>query len=83
MRTDIDIDERACAEVMRRYRLKTKRDAVNFALRLVAAGPASIEEARQMRGSGWDGDLDEMRTGRLAWSRSTPRQGGLRIEASG
>ena len=65
-RTNIDIDDRACAEVMHRYRLSTKREAVNFALRLVAAEPLSLDEARQMRGSGWEGDLDEMRTGRLA-----------------
>ena len=67
-RTNIDIDDRACAEVMHRYRLKTKREAVNFALRLVAAEPLSLDEARQMRGSGWEGDLDEMRTGRPTWS---------------
>lgn len=65
-RTNIDIDDRACAEVMHRYRLSTKREAVNFALRLVAAEPLSLDEARQMRGSGWEGDLDEMRTDRLA-----------------
>ncbi len=64
-RTNIDIDDRACAEVMHRYSLSTKREAVNFALRLVAAEPLSLDEARQMRGSGWEGDLDEMRTGRL------------------
>jgi len=59
--TNIDIDEQACAEVMRRHQLETKRDAVNYALRLLAAEPLSLKEARQLRGSGWDGDLDEMR----------------------
>ena len=63
-RTNIDIDEKACAEVIRRYRFATKREAVNFALRTVAAEPASLEEARAMRGSGWDGDLDAMRSAR-------------------
>ena len=63
-RTNIDIDEKACAEVIRRYRFTTKREAVNFALRTVAAEPASLEEARAMRGSGWDGDLDAMRSAR-------------------
>lgn len=65
-RTTIDIDDRACAEVMQRYRFATKREAVNFALRLVAAEPLSLDEARRMRGSGWDGDLDGIRTGRPA-----------------
>ena len=62
-RTNIDIDEDACAKVMRRYGLRTKRDAVNFALRELAAG-MTLEEARAMRGSGWVGDLDEMRATR-------------------
>lgn len=62
-RTNIDIDEDACAAVMRRYGLKTKRDAVNFALRHIARGiePMTVEEIRAMRGTGWDGDLAEMR----------------------
>lgn len=63
-RTNIDIDEVACAAVMRRYRVRTKREAVNLALRLVAAEPLGVDEARALRGSGWDGDLDEMRAGR-------------------
>ena len=63
-RTNIDIDDEACAEVMRRFRLSTKREAVNLALRMVAAEPLGIDEARGLRGSGWDGDLEEMRSGR-------------------
>ncbi|WP_428101806.1 type II toxin-antitoxin system VapB family antitoxin [Candidatus Rariloculus sp.] len=65
-RTNLDIDDEACAKIMRRYRLTTKRDAVNFALRTVAAEPLGVEEARRLRGSGWEGDLDEMRTSRPA-----------------
>ncbi len=64
-RTNVNIDEQACAEVMRRYNLATKREAINFALRTVAAERASLEEARAMRGSGWEGDLDEMRASRI------------------
>ena len=63
-RTNINIDENAIAEVMARYRINTKREAVNFALRTVAAESMSLEEARALRGSGWDGDLDDMRSGR-------------------
>lgn len=65
-RTNIDIDEEACRAVMQRYQLTTKRDAVNFALRTVAGEPLSLEEARRLRGSGWIGDLEEMRAGRPA-----------------
>ena len=63
-RTNVDIDDSACAEVMRRYHLATKREAVNLALRLLAAEPASIEEARALRGTGWEGDLNAMRSNR-------------------
>ena len=62
-RTNVNIDEEACLAVMRRFRLKTKRDAVNFALRAIAAEPLSLDEARNLQGSGWEGDLEEMRTG--------------------
>ncbi|MDE0165574.1 MAG: type II toxin-antitoxin system VapB family antitoxin [Bryobacterales bacterium] len=65
-RTNVDIDDEACAEVMRRYLLKTKREAVNFALRSLAAEPFSVEEARRLRGSGWEGDLSELRSSRSA-----------------
>lgn len=65
-RTNIDIDDEACAEVMRRFCLATKREAVNFALRTLAAEPLGVDEARRLRGSGWDGDLEELRSGRSA-----------------
>ena len=65
-RTNVDIDNEACAEVMRRYSLTTKREAINFALRALAAEPLGLQEARQLRGSGWTGDLDELRSGRPA-----------------
>jgi Arc/MetJ family transcription regulator len=60
-RTNIDVDDDACRAVMDRYHLGTKREAVNFALHLVAGEPLSVEEAQQMRGAGWDGDLAMMR----------------------
>lgn len=65
-RTNIDVDDDACAAVMQRYHLRTKREAVNTALRLVAADALSLEEARSLRGSGWDGDLDELRSTRTS-----------------
>ncbi len=64
-RTNVDIDEEAVAAVMQRYDLATKREAVNFALRAVAAEAISIEDARGLRGSGWDGDLDAMRAAHI------------------
>jgi len=64
-RTNIDIDDEACAVVMRRYHLVTKREAVNFALRSLAVEPLELDDARRLRGSGWDGDLDELRAARV------------------
>jgi Arc/MetJ family transcription regulator len=63
-RTNIDIDDSACAMVMRRYHLTSKRDAVNFALRALASEALDLEQARSLRGSGWDGDLDALRASR-------------------
>lgn len=65
-RTNIDIDDDACQVVMGRYHLRSKRDAVNYALRLVAGEALGLDEARAMRGSNWDGDLDKMRASRGA-----------------
>ncbi len=65
-RTNLDIDDDACRTVMERFRLSTKRDAVNLALRLLAGEALDLEEARAMRGSGWDGDLDDLRSSRIS-----------------
>lgn len=59
-RTNIDLDDEAVAAVMGRWGLATKRDAVNFALRELSTR-MGLDQARSMRGSGWDGDLEEMR----------------------
>jgi Arc/MetJ family transcription regulator len=63
-RTNVDIDDQACAEVMRRYELTSKRDAVNLALRTLAGEPLDLDGARGLRGSGWDGDLEQLRSAR-------------------
>ena len=63
-RTNIDIDDDACAAVMRRYGLQSKKDAVNFALRELAV-VLTLEEARELKGSGWEGDLEQMRQARV------------------
>lgn len=65
-RTNIDLDDDAARVVMERYDLHTKRDAVNYALRRLAAEAMSAEEALAMRGSGWEGDLAALREGRTA-----------------
>ena len=74
-RINVDIDDKACAEVMRRYRLSTKREAINLALRMLAAETASIDEARALRGIGWEGDLDAMRSNGAPQHSVDPNQG--------
>jgi len=64
-RINIDLDDEACGTVMRRYQFPSKREAVNFALRMAAAESLDLDQARQLRGSGWAGDVDELRTGRV------------------
>jgi Arc/MetJ family transcription regulator len=58
-RTNVDIDEEACRAVMARYRLQTKREAINLALRRLAVEPMSLEEALAMQGTGWEADFDD------------------------
>jgi Arc/MetJ family transcription regulator len=65
-RTNIDIDDELIARVMRRYDLRTKKDAVDFALRSVAWEPMTRDEALAMQGTGWDGDLEAMRSSDVA-----------------
>lgn len=69
--TNVEIDEKACAEIMRRYKLASKQEAINLALRKVAAEPSPFipptakrmtqEEIDALQGIGWDGDLDAIR----------------------
>ena len=63
-RTNIDIDDTLIARVMRRYRVNTKREAVELALRRAVGDPLSREELLELRGIGWEGDLDTLRADR-------------------
>lgn len=64
-RTNIDIDDELVGEVMRRYNLKTKREAVDFALRKVVGPRVTTEDILALHGVGWEGDLDAMRADNL------------------
>jgi Arc/MetJ family transcription regulator len=63
-RTNIDIDDLLIRRVMERYGCRTKREAVDLALRKLIGNPMTLEEARAMRGTGWEGDLRAMRESR-------------------
>ncbi|WHT18172.1 type II toxin-antitoxin system VapB family antitoxin [Crossiella sp. CA-258035] len=60
-RTTIDIDEELVDEAMRRYGLRTKKDAVDFALRRLVGPKITTEELLSLEGIGWEGDLEQMR----------------------
>jgi Arc/MetJ family transcription regulator len=61
-RTNIDIDEDLVGRAMSRYGLRTKREAVDLALRRLVGEPLSLEDALAMGGTGWDANLDELRS---------------------
>lgn len=60
-RTNIDIDDELVAEVMRRFNLKTKREAVDFALRRLVGPRVTTQDILSLHGMGWEGDNDAMR----------------------
>lgn len=64
-RTNIDIDERLCQQIMDRYQLSSKREAVDLALRYLVGEPFGVADARALRGSGWTGDLETLRSSRV------------------
>lgn len=60
-RTSIDLDDELVAEVMRRYGVTTKKEAVNLALRRLVGVPLTRDFLMSLEGIGWDGDLDDNR----------------------
>jgi len=50
-RTNIELDDDYVTAIMQRYRLRTKTEAVNLALRRLAGEPMTREEALGMRGA--------------------------------
>jgi Arc/MetJ family transcription regulator len=62
MRTNIEIDEDLVSRAMRLYRLRSKREAVDLALRRLVGDPMSREEMLATEGTGWSGDLAEIRS---------------------
>ncbi|HVY77011.1 MAG TPA: type II toxin-antitoxin system VapB family antitoxin [Solirubrobacterales bacterium] len=61
-RTNIEIDDELIGRAMRLYRLRSKREAVDLALRKLVGEPMTREEVLAAEGSGWAGNLDEMRS---------------------
>lgn len=63
-RTNIEIDDDLIALVMRRYNVTTKREAVDLALRQLVGQALNREEAMSLEGTGWEGDLETLRSAR-------------------
>lgn len=57
-RTNIEIDDELIERVMQRYGFRSKREAVDAALRQMAGGiaPMSTDEMLAMEGTGWGED---------------------------
>ena len=60
-RTNIDLDDELIAAVMNRFGYRTKREAVDQALRALWVEPMTRAHMLEMEGVGWGGDLDAMR----------------------
>lgn len=67
-RTNIELDDELILAAMSRYRVKTKREAVDLALRQLVGNALTRDEALALEGSGWDLDLESLRAGDTAWS---------------
>lgn len=61
MRTNIDIDDRLLQEAMKVTGQKTKKATVEEALRLIVKRAGQRQALEELRGMGWEGDLDQMR----------------------
>lgn len=64
MRTNIEIDDELLARAMAAAGLATKRATVEEGLRLLVRVREQAKALVELEGSGWEGDLDEMRQGR-------------------
>jgi Arc/MetJ family transcription regulator len=66
-RTNIDIDDDLVASAMKLYGLRTKREAVDLALRrLVGRVSTNPHQGMlELQGIGWEGDLDELRRSKV------------------
>lgn len=63
-RTNVVVDDELVERVKRLYGLRTTREAIDYALRRLA-GEKSPRDMLELRGTGWEGDLDEMRRTRF------------------
>lgn len=63
MRTNIELDDELMAQAMEATGLTTKKATVEEALRRVVENSRRRRALDELRGIGWEGDLDQMREG--------------------
>ncbi len=66
MRTNIEIDDDLMSQAMTTAGLPTKRATVEEGLRLLVRVGRQAQALAELKGVGWEGDLDELRRGRFA-----------------
>jgi len=62
-RITVVVDDEILARVMKRYGWRTKRDAIDVALRRAAG--SDPRDLLSLEGIGWEGDLKKMRRARF------------------
>ncbi len=73
MRTNIDIDDALLSKAMAATGLPTKRATVEEGLKLLVRLRSQVETFNELKGIGWDGDLNKMRLGRTFKRRAGRR----------
>lgn len=63
MRTNIDIDDALLAKAMKITGLTSKKATVEEGLIRLIKGHEQLQSLNEIWGTGWEGDLDEMRRG--------------------
>jgi len=64
VRTNVVLDDDVISRVMERYGFRTRRETIDFALRRLDPMSDPWAGMLELEGTGWDGDLDEMRSTR-------------------
>jgi Arc/MetJ family transcription regulator len=65
VRTNVVLDEELVARAMEVWGFRTKREMIDYALRRLVGADDPWAGMLSLEGSGWEGDLDEMRRSRV------------------
>ena len=65
MRTNIELDDKLLSKAMKALGTTTKKATVEEALRQIVENHRGRQAIANLRGLGWEGDLDELRSSRV------------------